>query len=371
MNKINYEEKHIMFQKIMDNFPSMIGYWDKNLKNKFSNAAYNGFFQRKSEEIYDKHISEVIGIETYNKNLPFIEAVLRGEEQYFERELVKNGQTRFTQAIYIPDIEKGEVLGFYVLVNDVTHIKKIERERNEMYQKLIQSSKMVALGEMAGGMAHEINNPLSIIKINADVAMDALKKDEISKDKIEKNLNTIILTSNRIEKIIAGLLNFSQERPSDPFVPVSVASIVEETTAFCLQKMNSRDINYIQPQIDPEILIECSSIQISQVILNLLNNSIDAVEACLTKWISLDVKATSDKVIISISDSGRGISSEIKKRLMQPFVTTKAAGKGTGLGLSISKGIIERHNGTLVLDESCSHTTMKITLKRVSNEQNN
>ena len=371
MNKINTEEKHFMFQKIMDNFPSMIGYWDKNLKNKFSNAAYKNFFQRDSEDIYGKHISEVIGIETYNKSRLYIEAVLRGEDQYFERELTKNGQTRFTQAIYIPDIENGEVLGFYVLVNDVTHIKQIESERNEMYQKLIQSSKMVALGEMAGGMAHEINNPLSIIKMNAEFANESLRKKEISREKIEKNLNTIISTSNRIEKIITGLLHFSQERPNDPYTTTSIASIVEETTAFCLQKMNSRDINYIQPVIDTNIFVECSSIQISQVILNLLNNSIDAVETCLTKWISLEVKVTSDKVIISISDSGRGISPEIKNRLMQPFVTTKETGKGTGLGLSISKGIIERHNGTLTLDESCPHTTMRIMLNRAAHNPGN
>jgi two-component system sensor histidine kinase DctS len=358
------EEKNKMFQKIMDNFPSMIGYWDKNLKNKFSNSAYKDYFQRDEENIYDKHISEVIGVETYKKNIKYIEAVLRGEEQYFERELTKNGNTRFTQAMYIPDIEDGIVIGFYVLVNDVTQIKKIEKERNEMYQKLIQSSKMVALGEMAGGMAHEINNPLSIIKMNATFASDNLKKDNFDRTKIEKNINLILSTSDRIEKIVAGLLYFSQESPSSNFVSTSIASIIQETTIFCLQKMNSKKINFIQPFIDANIFVDCCSIQISQVILNLLNNAIDAVEGCFTKWISLDVKTTSDLVIITISDSGPGISSEIKERLMQPFATTKAAGKGIGLGLSISKGIIDRHNGTLIFDESTEHTTVRITLKK-------
>lgn len=364
MNTRIAEEKNRMFQKIMDNFPSMIGYWDKDLLNRFSNAAYKDFFQRDEENIYGKHISEVIGIETYNKNIKYIEAVLRGEEQYFERELTKHGHTRFTQAMYIPDIELDVVIGFYVLVNDVTHIKQIEKERNEMYQKLIQSSKMVALGEMAGGMAHEINNPLSIIKMNATFAIECLQEENFNKVSIEKNINTIISTSNRIEKIITGLQHFSQEGPNEPFISTSVASIIDETTNFCLQKMNSKSINFIMPVIDTSLFIDCCPTQISQVILNLLNNAIDAVEGSFTKWISLDVKTNSNLVIISISDSGPGISPEIKGKLMQPFATTKAAGKGTGLGLSISKGIVDKHNGTLVFDESTGHTTVKITLKK-------
>ena len=364
MNTPNPEEKILMFQKIMDNFPSMIGYWDKDLRNKFSNAAYQDFFQLKADEIYGKHISEVIGIDNYEKNRGYIEAVLRGQEQYFERELTKNGQTRFTQAIYIPDIENEVVLGFYVLVNDVTQIKKIEKERNEIYQKLIQSSKMIALGEMASGMAHEINNPLSIILMNAKFLEKSFNDNDFNYKNVGKYISTIVSTSNRIEKIITGLHHFSQEGESEPHLPVSVAKIIEETTVFCLKKMHSKNINFIQPLIDTDIFVECSSIQISQVILNLLNNAIDAVESSFTKWISLEVNATSDFVIISISDSGPGVSPLIKSKLMQPFITTKPAGKGTGLGLSISKGIIEKHNGTIAFDENCPHTTVRITLKR-------
>ena len=364
MNLKQLEEKNSMFQKIMDNFPSMIGYWDKNLKNKFSNAAYKGFFQRSGEEIYDKHISEVIGEEIYQKNRKYIEAVLRGEEQYFERELTKNGQTRFTQAIYIPDIEDYEVLGFYVLVNDVTQIKKIEKERNEIYQKLIQSSKMIALGEMASGLAHEINNPLSIINLKASIAINDIKKKNVDMKLIEKNLDAIISTTNRIEKIITGLLYFSKDNNNEAYSTVSLASIIDETLIFCQEKMNSKDINLIHPLIDSDIFIECSSVQISQVILNLLNNSIDAVEKCLTKWIKLEVKLNNNEVSIFISDSGPGVPHSIRSKLMQPFITTKETDKGTGLGLSISKGIIEKHNGSLALIESAPHTTFRIDLKR-------
>lgn len=366
MNKINLDERILMFQKIMDNFPSMIGYWDKNLINKFSNAAYKDFFQKGSEEIYGKHISEVIGLETYNKNLTFINAVLDGEEQYFERELIKNGVRKFTQAIYIPDIENNIVLGFYVLVNDVTQIKKLEEERNDIYKKLIQSSKMIALGEMAGGIAHEINNPLSIIRINAKFLEESLKCEIFNKAKAEKNVNTIISTSERIEKIITGLLDFSQERPLEPFVVTSIASIIDETIIFCLQKMKSKNINFTQSHVDPNLSIECSPIQISQVLLNLLNNAIDAVEMCPHKWISLNVLSSSGQIIISISDSGTGVDPIVKDKIMQPFITTKAVGKGTGLGLSISKGIIERHKGSISFDETAPNTTIRIILKQVT-----
>ena len=181
---------------------------------------------------------------------------------------------------------------------------------------------------------------------------------------IEKNLDAIISTTNRIEKIITGLLYFSKDNNNEAYSTVSLASIIDETLIFCQEKMNSKDINLIHPLIDSDIFIECSSVQISQVILNLLNNSIDAVEKCLTKWIKLEVKLNNNEVSIFISDSGPGVPHSIRSKLMQPFITTKETDKGTGLGLSISKGIIEKHNGSLALIESAPHTTFRIDLKR-------
>lgn len=356
--------KVLMLEKILNNFPSMIGYWDKNLKNKFSNASYQDFFQMGPDEIYGKHIKDVIGIETFNKNLPFITEALKGKEQIFERELIKNGQVKYTQAIYIPDAVNGSVEGFYVLVNDITPLKEIEMEKNKLLEKLIQSSKMIALGEMAGGIAHEINNPLSIIRMNATFANDLLDDYDMDRRKLQDFVKTILSTSQRIEKIITGLQFFSQERPNDPLVSSSIESIIEDTVHFCLEKMKARKISFLYTKMNKDIRIECRPIQISQVLLNLLNNAVDAVENCESKWISLIVRDRQNSVEISLSDSGGGILDEDKARVMQPFFTTKDVGKGTGLGLSISKGIVENHKGTIYFDLSARNTTIVVRLPK-------
>jgi signal transduction histidine kinase len=102
--------------------------------------------------------------------------------------------------------------------------------------------------------------------------------------------------------------------------------------------------------------------QVSQVVLNLINNSADAIEGSPNPWIIVDVVATGTSLFLSIMDSGKGIPEEIAKKIMNPFFTTKEVGKGTGLGLSIGKGIIEGHGGKLYLDRNSPHTKFIIEL---------
>lgn len=363
-------EKHRAAQDVLNYIPSMIGYWDKELKNKFSNNAYLKFFNMKSEDIYGKHIREVIGESLYKLNKPYIDAVLQGKEQTFEREIpLPSGEVSHNQALYIPDFQDGEVLGFYVMVTDITPIKKIEKEKADIYRKLVESSKMVSLGEMAGGVAHEINNPLSIITLNAALAMELLSEGELDKRQLENYITNIQMTSNRIAKIVTGLQFFSQERSNDSFNNYSVAKVVDETVIFCMEKFKSHKISFLQSKIDPLLQIQCRPTQVSQVILNLLNNAADAVSDSETKWISLKVKDFEEKIQIYVSDSGPGIPENLVDKIMQPFVTSKKVGKGTGLGLSVSRGIVENHGGQLDLDLKASNTTFVVTLPKIQNQQ--
>jgi C4-dicarboxylate-specific signal transduction histidine kinase len=114
--------------------------------------------------------------------------------------------------------------------------------------------------------------------------------------------------------------------------------------------------------VDLNIFVHCRPIQISQVILNLLNNASDALEFSSVRWIRLQVKQVAATVYISVTDSGPGISLSIQSRLMQPFATTKAPGRGTGLGLSLSKQMIEEHDGTLFVDWKSEATRFVIQL---------
>jgi phosphoglycerate-specific signal transduction histidine kinase len=244
---------------------------------------------------------------------------------------------------------------------------------NEMTQKMtelrlqnVQNSKMAALGEMAGSIAHEINNPLTVINSLLMKNMNDVKNDSQEKEKLLINLEKSLNMSNRITKIVSGLRTFSRNAENDPFEETNIQKIIDETLYLCLEKLKNKKIKLIienKTQMDEKI--SCRETQLSQVILNLLNNSYDAVENLQDPWIKLEVYFEGEVLKIIITDSGKGISKEIVNKIMDPFYTTKPIGKGTGLGLSISKGIIEGHQGLFYYDEYSVNTKFVIELPKI------
>lgn len=357
-------------QALVNNLPSMIGYWDKNLCNVFCNDTYYKFFKKTPQQIKGMHMRDLLGPETYEKNLPYLNRALKGERVSFEREFIMPmGEVRSLQVEYVPVLEEDLSLsGFYVMVTDVTNLKKVEKEKDELYQKLLQNSKMVVLGEMAGGIAHEINNPLSIISMNISMLQEMMVAAQSDPERCKKMLSTVQSTTDRIAKIVAGLLHFARESTDDPFITVKIKSVLDETLSFCAEKLKKRRVDLTILPFDEKLEIECSPVQISQVLLNLISNSTDAVEGTLVKTITINIGDRGHFIEISISDTGSGIHPKIVDKIMQPFITTKDAGKGTGLGLSISKGIVEKHKGNLRLDWRAENTTFVISLPKVQSQ---
>jgi signal transduction histidine kinase len=126
-------------------------------------------------------------------------------------------------------------------------------------------------------------------------------------------------------------------------------------------------VQLIKPLIDENLTIQCRPSEISQVLLNLLNNAFDAVEDLPQRWVKIDVKEVDDQVNLTVTDSGQGIDVALRDKIMQPFFTTKPVGKGTGLGLSISSGIVESHHGKFVLDPKSPFTSFQMTLPKRQN----
>ncbi|HET7590342.1 MAG TPA: PAS domain-containing protein [Solirubrobacterales bacterium] len=142
------EHPPIDIQKILDALPAMVGYWDRDLRNRMANEAYVDFFGVSPREIAGIHIREVLGVDLYEKNLPHIEGALRGEPQLFDREIrTPSGSLRYTQASYIPDLgEEGEVRGFFVLVTDITERRRIEEEVDRSRERLAEAEHLARLG---------------------------------------------------------------------------------------------------------------------------------------------------------------------------------------------------------------------------------
>ncbi len=256
-----------------------------------------------------------------------------------------------------------EIAKIYQTFNNmVEDLQKKENVITEQRKQMVQSSKMSALGEMAAGIAHEINNPLAIIVGYNHIVRELVKRDQPDKPEIFRNLSKIQETTDRISKIIQGLRTFSRNTTSDPREWNSLKVIIENALEFCAQRLKNHGIDLILDPV-PAVELFCRDSQMIQVLLNLLNNAFDAVQEHVDdSWIRISFAVNKDGLTIQVTDSGPGIPAMVAEKVMQPFFTTKEVGKGTGLGLSISKGIIEEHGGQLLFNRQNPHTQFVIEM---------
>ncbi len=270
------------------------------------------------------------------------------------RVILPKAGLRWLRGIAKPERLSDQSILWHGFITDVTDEKNLEVQ-------LYQNSKLAALGEMASGVAHEINNPLSIIIGKASLLSNQLTSTNWNREKIAQDISKIEATALRISKIIKGLTAFSRNAEHDSFSVIEVKSIIEDTLTLVNEKFKYRTID-VTVDCPNNLAIECNATQIGQVLMNLLINSFDAIKRLEKKWIKIDVKSNGNSVNISVTDSGDGISPKIAQKIMEPFFTTKSVGEGTGLGLSLSKGLIESHNGNLKYLPSAKHTTFQIEL---------
>lgn len=245
-------------------------------------------------------------------------------------------------------------------------LKKSQEIIIEQQLSLVASSKLSALGAMAGGIAHEINTPLAIIAMRSELLEELVAEGTFTAKDVSDALRIIKMTNERIAKIVSGLRFFARDGRDAPSQDYPLVNIVEDTLSFCAERFKAHgvEIQFKDKQNFFDTFINCRAVEVSQVLLNLLNNAYDAVQGLPEMWIRIELKETADHIEISVVDSGKGIPPAIQDKLMQPFFTTKEVGKGTGLGLSISRGIMESHNGKLIIDNQCSNTKFTLVLPR-------
>ncbi|MGZ3693239.1 MAG: sensor histidine kinase [Bdellovibrionota bacterium] len=250
-------------------------------------------------------------------------------------------------------------------------IKLIESEQKiiDQHQALMASAKMSALGEMAGGMAHEINNPLAIIMAVSSQLCELMNQKEIERPTVTTMAETILRTSDRIAKIVAGLRTFCRDSRRDPLIPVLVQHLVDSTVGLCSERFRNNQVELIIDSIPKDLEFDGRETQVSQVLLNLLNNAYDAISEKKEKWIRISVIDAGAKIRIAVTDSGDGVPADVRKKIFQPFFTTKDVGKGTGMGLSISLGILQAHRGTITLNENSPNTSFLIELPKKFSEE--
>ncbi|KLN66687.1 PAS domain-containing sensor histidine kinase [Vibrio sp. VPAP30] len=230
--------------------------------------------------------------------------------------------------------------------------------------QLIHSAKMASIGELSAGLAHEINQPLGAIQLNAELIFSIAEEEEvISREAITPIYTKITGQIQRITKIVQHLRTFSRDEQSVEMEPTDIRLMIEESLILFSQRLRlsnivlHQDISTVLPSV------ECCKIQIEQVLTNLLSNAEHAVSKEKNKVIWIRAYTENDCVIIEVEDTGHGISSDNLSRVFDPFFTTKGVGEGTGLGMSISYGIACSHNGRLSVESKLGiGTTFTLSL---------
>ncbi|MDP3111905.1 MAG: ATP-binding protein [Thermodesulfovibrionales bacterium] len=246
-------------------------------------------------------------------------------------------------------------------------------ERNKLESQLRHSQKMEAVGQLAGGVAHDFNNILTAI-----IGYGNLLRMKLQEEHLKSYADQLLASADRAANLTHSLLTFSRKQPINP-KPVDLNDLVKKTTKF-LQRLISEDIELKAVPADKDLIVMADSGQIEQVLINLAANARDVMPeggilTINTMPCDLDneyVKAHGYGVpgtyaLISITDTGTGMDEEIKKKIFEPFFTTKEVGKGTGLGLAIVYGIIKQHNGYInCKSELGKGTTFEIFLPVIS-----
>lgn len=240
-------------------------------------------------------------------------------------------------------------------VNETTI--SLEREK----QAHLQASKMATLGEVAVGIAHEINNPLTIIMSRVAKLERKLEQKSLLDLEFAESINKINQTIERIGKIINGLRHFAHSG-GDKKTNVTIDRVIMDSLELCQERLkkNEIELTILRPKFDVEV--SAHDTQLIQVLLNLIINSLDAIKDLSEKWIEIEYKIEKDHLNIIVRDSGHGLASEVANKIMNPFYTTKEKGLGTGLGLYLSKTIIENHEGRLFYNSESKHTEFIVEL---------
>jgi len=251
----------------------------------------------------------------------------------------------------------GRIYQYLAIQRDFTENKKLNEE-------LMVSEKLSSIGEISAQILHEVMTPLSIISLSIENLEDDigdLEVDNAQLNPIRTNLTEIKMNYEKIEEIFENMRSILVRKNSGEPTAIPVRDTLEKSLSLVKAKLKSRDIHVKYDNVPENINIKCTQSDLSQVFLNLINNSADAIEKLEDRWIDVKAEVKGSHISIIFQDSGAGIPDEIRSRIFDTLFTTKGETSGTGLGMGVCKKLIERHLGMIKIDEKANNTTFVIT----------
>ena len=325
-----------LLQTVFDGITDLLMLLDREGRIKMVNKAYVDRFGVQVQDIRDLHCYEAhAGLDDMCPDCALSKVVQSAVPSSKEMHC-SSGEIFLVHFYPILD-EYGEVQNVIRYAREITEQKKME-------QKIQQTEKMVAMGQLASGVAHEINNPLGIILCYVDL----LKRQLLELPQGRQDLEVVEKQVIHCKQIVTDLLQFARGQESVK-EPIQTNRIVQEVTQMFHHKFKKNNIQ-LQLDLEPDLpVIKINADKIKQVLVNLVMNALQAVPAHGLIQISSGVEPGEDRVWISIWDNGQGVPESIQSKIFDPFFSTKETGEGTGLGLAVSYGIVQDHGGEISL----------------------
>lgn len=241
-----------------------------------------------------------------------------------------------------------------------------QRESEASRAMATASAKMAAVGEMAGGIAHELNGPLSVLQGTISHLIDQSENGQLTPEKLNQALQRNQKIAERMIRITQGLVNFARQIPQDAMISRSLEELMEEVHELSQERLHKQQIDLRLNMPNKNLWCNDRGTQVSQTVLNLINNAIDALatpnDPSKNPWIEIDINKNQDYIHIGVTNNGPPIPETHRDFIFQPFFTTKKNQDGTGLGLSISRSLIENLGGELSYDKTSDHTRFVIRI---------
>jgi PAS domain S-box-containing protein len=294
----------------------------------------------------------------------FADGLKSGDTSTYEIEILTKDKKAVPVELNVAPLtdNKGNSIGRIGVARDITSRYQEEVKRQEMEMRALTQDKLASLGEIATGIAHEINQPLSYIKIILESTLSDIETERLDNSELSEDFNESLRQVGKISNIISHLRTFGRSDVIS-FSPVKLFNVLKDTLILMNERLRIKNIKFDMKISENLPMLSGNHIKLEQVFINLIQNSMDAIEEKGKGEIALSAEVNNDDILISYSDTGVGIEPELQEKIFDPFFTTKEAGKGTGIGLSIVYGIIQEHNGTISCkSEEGKGATFKITL---------
>ncbi len=354
MSRMRIDDEEIrdadIFEILLDNFPDIIHSVNEKGQIVYTNKRAEILLNYSRDELIGMSVHEIYSDEVQEAvKAGFSNLKQKGDKTVESVLKAKDGKTLPVEirSFSIYD-DAGAFIRTFSILRDIRPIK-------ELQASLVHASRLAAIGELSSGVAHDINNPLTVILLSNEMVLRELGKgapDEAAVGRLESFSGDIQRASKSIQKLADHLRNFSRGM-ADKYVEVDIASCIEDALFITSNKIKTVNLDI---QFDAELetyLTTGISNNIEQVFANLISNACDAVMDGEKRTLSITVEASTfdnhPSWLTTVTDTGSGIPENELEDIFQSFYTTKDKGKGTGLGLSITRGIIRDHKGDIIV----------------------